>query len=101
ADYTAFLEAGRGRVKTLLLLGATAEQIAETAKRLGYADIRRASGMDEAVRLASELAVPGDTVLLSPACASWDMYGNYEERGRHFKAAVRALPGAGSEGGIA
>ncbi|MCL2493973.1 MAG: UDP-N-acetylmuramoyl-L-alanine--D-glutamate ligase, partial [Clostridiales bacterium] len=41
ADYTAFLEAGRGRVKTLLLLGATAEQIAETAKRLGYADIRR------------------------------------------------------------
>ena len=98
ADFTEFLKAGQGRVKTLLLLGATAEQIAGTAERLGYADIRRVAGMDEAVRLASELAVPGDTVLLSPACASWDLYENYEERGRHFKAAARALPGADSGG---
>jgi UDP-N-acetylmuramoylalanine--D-glutamate ligase len=47
--------------------------------------------MDDAVRLCFELAEKGDTVLLSPACASWDMYKNYEERGARFKESVYAL----------
>ena len=47
--------------------------------------------MDECVRKAYETAVPGDTVLLSPACASWDMYSNFEQRGKHFKVCVNRL----------
>ena len=47
--------------------------------------------MDESVRKAAELAEPGDTVLLSPACASWDMYDNYEQRGEHFKECARRM----------
>ncbi|MBQ9195341.1 MAG: UDP-N-acetylmuramoyl-L-alanine--D-glutamate ligase, partial [Bacteroidales bacterium] len=46
---------------------------------------------DEAVKKASELAVPGDVVLLSPCCASFDLFKNYEDRGEQFKAAVRKL----------
>ncbi|MDR1815611.1 MAG: UDP-N-acetylmuramoyl-L-alanine--D-glutamate ligase [Clostridiales Family XIII bacterium] len=88
ADFTEFLEAGKGRVKTLILLGATAEKIAETARALGYDDIRFAKDMDEAVAEGRRTAEPGDTVLLSPACASWDMYENYEQRGAHFKEAA-------------
>lgn len=47
--------------------------------------------MNECVQKASEMAVPGDTVLLSPACASWDMYDNFEQRGDHFKDCVAHL----------
>jgi UDP-N-acetylmuramoylalanine--D-glutamate ligase len=49
--------------------------------------------MDRAVRRAAELARPGDTVLLSPACASFDQYANFEERGRHFEALAREMSG--------
>jgi len=93
ADFADFLKAGLGRVKALVLIGATADAIEEAARAAGYADIRRARDMAEAVRLGASAATAGDTVLLSPACASWDMYENYEARGRDFKDEVRKAVG--------
>lgn len=89
SDYREWLEACEGRVKKFILLGATAEKIAEEAKELGFTGISFASSMEEAVELAKSAAQPGDAVLLSPACASWGMFRNYEERGRIFKELAR------------
>jgi UDP-N-acetylmuramoylalanine--D-glutamate ligase len=84
------------KVKTLILLGATADKIEEAVRstqayRPGCPQIVRASTMEEAVAAAARLAVEGDIVALSPACASFDLYPNFEARGRHFKALVNAL----------
>ncbi len=73
----------------LVALGESAESFLEIAD--GLVPCARASDMHEAVRLASQMAQPGDAVLLSPACASWDMYRNFAHRGEVFAAAVRAL----------
>jgi len=68
-------------------------QIIETAKQAGFAPIHHCAGsFEEAVHMARDLAEPGDTVLLSPACASWDMFPNFEVRGRVFKEIVTAWP---------
>ncbi len=80
-----------GRVKWLVLLGATARQIADTAEKYGFDRIVFAEDMEEAVQLCAQKAEPGDAVLLSPACASWGMFKNYEERGRVFKELVKKL----------
>lgn len=80
-----------GRVKHMLLLGRDAGNIAETAEKYGFKDYSFCKDMDECVRKASELAREGDSVLLSPACASWDMYDNFEQRGKHFKECVERL----------
>lgn len=80
-----------GRVKWLVLMGATARQIADTARRYGFDRIIFAESMEEAVRVCAKKAEPGDAVLLSPACASWGMFDNYEQRGRIFKELVRSL----------
>jgi UDP-N-acetylmuramoylalanine--D-glutamate ligase len=91
-----FAEVGRrmaARAKAVVLIGRTAGEI-ETAIRAGGPRpplLRRAAGLPEAVRLAAGLAQPGDAVALSPACASFDMFRNYAERGRCFRDAVRAL----------
>lgn len=89
ADFTGWLLALRGRVKKLLLLGDTADQIEAGALRLQAAPVQRVASLEEAVREAVRQAGPGDCVLLSPACASWDMFTCYEERGRLFKEYVR------------
>ena len=75
----------------MILLGQTADKIAECAKKHGFNDIVMVSSMEEAVQKAYELSEAGDAVLLSPACASWGMFTNYEERGRIFKDLVRGL----------
>lgn len=74
-----------------VVIGSETEKILAALQDAGYRHAVRAKNMDEAVKKASELAVPGDKVILSPACTSWDMYHSYEERGCHFAQLVRAL----------
>ena len=83
-----WLAAVRERTRAVVLLGASADEL---AGRLGGHPLRRAGSLEEAVELAAALARPGDTVLLSPAYKSYDLFSSYEERGRRFKDAVRAL----------
>lgn len=90
-SFESLIKAFNGKVKGLVLMGKTAPLIKETAETMGFYEIAMAKDMDESVRLAYEMASPGDTVLLSPACASWDMYTNFEQRGEHFKTLVHKL----------
>ena len=90
-EFDEWIESFDGRVKRLLLLGATKERIAETAESHGYTDYEFVSSLEEAVKRAAELAEDGDAVLLSPACASWDMFDSYEQRGTLFKEYVQKL----------
>ena len=80
-----------GKVKALVLLGKDGKRIGDAAEAEGFSNIHYCGDMQECVNKAHELAEKGDTVLLSPACASWDMYDNFEQRGDHFKACVRTL----------
>ena len=78
-----------GRVKHLVLIGATAPAIRESAEKYGFTAISDCGTFAEAVDLCREKAEPGDCVLLSPACASWGMFENYEQRGELFKQQIR------------
>ena len=80
-----------GAVKALILLGRDAPVIEEAARKAGFTNIYNCKDMPECVRKAAELAKDGDKVLLSPACASWDMYANFEQRGRHFKQCINEM----------
>ena len=77
------------RVKVLLTIGEAAEAL--TRELAAHVAVEPCEALGEAVRRAHELAVPGDAVLLAPACASFDQYANYEARGEHFRALVGAL----------
>lgn len=92
SEYDEWIEAFDGKVKLLVLLGQTADKIAETARKHGFLDIIKVSSLEEAVKVSAENATSGEAVLLSPACASWGMFKNYEERGNMFKDYVRAIP---------
>ena len=81
-----------GKVKWLVLIGQTREKIAECARAHGFTNIKFADTYEECLTLCTDLANPGDAVLLSPACASWGMFPNYETRGKLFKDYVKALP---------
>jgi UDP-N-acetylmuramoylalanine--D-glutamate ligase len=88
-DFTVLRSLVRERVKQIVLIGESAEKI---KKALSDAtDIRNAESMQEAIMICRELAAPGDVVLLAPACASFDMFENYEQRGQVFKEAVYGL----------
>lgn len=84
-------EAFGDKVKCLVLLGQTAEQIADTVKKHGFTNIIFTESLKEAVDECAKNAKPGDAVLLSPACASWGMFDNYEQRGEKFKEYARNL----------
>lgn len=89
--YDEWIDSFGGRVKWLVLIGQTREKIAECARSRGFVNIRFADTFGECLRLCTELAESGDAVLLSPACASWGMFPNYETRGRLFKEYVNSL----------
>ncbi|MDR1953259.1 MAG: UDP-N-acetylmuramoyl-L-alanine--D-glutamate ligase [Clostridiales Family XIII bacterium] len=97
ADFHPFIRRCRGKVSHLLLMGQTAETIRRAAEDEGFTSVMICGGMEECVERGFELAEPEDTVLLSPACASWDMYTCFEERGEHFKRVVEALQNRRSE----
>ncbi|QEK11951.1 UDP-N-acetylmuramoyl-L-alanine--D-glutamate ligase [Crassaminicella thermophila] len=93
SDFNEFLHSFQGKVKYLVLLGETAQKIKKTAQKNGFYEISIVENMEQAVQLAAKVAQVGDTVLLSPACASWDMYPSFEVRGKHFKECVNKLRG--------
>jgi UDP-N-acetylmuramoylalanine--D-glutamate ligase len=91
SEFDEWIDTFEGKIKYLILLGQTREKIAETAKKHGFHNIIMVDSLKEAVKVSAEKAVPGDSVLLSPACASWGMFDNYEQRGRLFKEYVREM----------
>lgn len=91
SSYEEWIASFGDKVKCLVLLGATADKIEKTAREAGFENILRAGSLEEAVTLSAKQAEPGDAVLLSPACASWDMFKSYEQRGTLFKEYVNKL----------
>lgn len=91
SEYGDWLDAFDGKVQQLVLIGATKEKIAKAAADKGFSEFVMCGTLEEAVAYCHAHARPGDAVLLSPACASWDMFPNYEERGRIFKETVRSF----------
>jgi len=98
SDYEELIPSLQGRVKAIVLLGETREKLARAAVKAGLKDIilvdnekDAAATLTSAVQKAANLAEKGDIVLLSPACASWDMFSSYEVRGDIFKEAVHNL----------
>ncbi|MGD0887642.1 MAG: UDP-N-acetylmuramoyl-L-alanine--D-glutamate ligase [Acidobacteriaceae bacterium] len=92
SDYTELADLLRARVKTVYTIGSAAEKIERHLA--GVVKIVSAGTLDAAVRQAAQSAVPGDVVLLAPACASFDQFTGYEQRGRVFKELVQGLAGA-------
>lgn len=86
-----WIKAFDGKVKKLVLIGQTAKIIAQTAEKYGFSDYVFADSLEEAIDICYETAEEGEAVLLSPACASWGMFPNYEVRGDIFKEYVRNL----------
>jgi UDP-N-acetylmuramoylalanine--D-glutamate ligase len=89
--YTDWINSFDGKVKRLILVGDTREKIARDALACGFEDYQFAETFEEAVLAAAAFAEAGDAVLLSPACASWGMFPNYEVRGEKFKEIVNSL----------
>ncbi|MFA5867532.1 MAG: UDP-N-acetylmuramoyl-L-alanine--D-glutamate ligase [Actinomycetota bacterium] len=97
-DFSSLKSVLEKKVKAAVLFGESADELAGIIKDAGRTPSATAKSIEEAVNLAAERAVPGDAVLLSPGCASFDMFNGYAERGQAFQDAVRALPD-GSAGG--
>jgi UDP-N-acetylmuramoylalanine--D-glutamate ligase len=90
-DFSPLRLAMSSQVRRVILIGKASRKLSQTLEDL--VPIERATSLAEAVEKASHLALAGEIVLLAPACASFDMFADYEERGRVFKELVHALPG--------
>lgn len=97
-EYAPLAEAVKKHARIAIVLGAEREKIVEALRRAEYERIIPVENMEEAVEIAHRESCPGETVLLSPACTSWDAYPNYKERGKHFQRLVHAMQG-GETGG--
>lgn len=93
AVFEELADAIQNRVSHLVLLGETREKIARACREAGFSAYTLAGSLEEAVLKAYRRAKPGDIVLLSPACASWDMFSSFEERGNQFKSLIESLGG--------
>ena len=91
SEYDEWIQAFEGKVKALVLIGQTREKIAACAQKHGVSNIILADTFEEAFDICLKQALPGDAVLLSPACASWGMFPNYEVRGKIFKELVEKI----------
>lgn len=91
STYDEWIDSFGDKVRKLVLIGATAKAIEACAKSKGFEDVVIVDTLEEAIDTCYELAQPGDAILLSPACASWDMFKSYEERGDIFCEYARAL----------
>ena len=92
SDYRPVFRAARGRVKAAVVNGSNTEAIMRDAVSEGFTEIIAVSeDFREMIMTAKSLAAPGDAVLLSPACASWGMFRDYEQRGEIFKEIVNSL----------
>jgi UDP-N-acetylmuramoylalanine--D-glutamate ligase len=89
-SFEALAEAARGKVRTALLIGEASEKIARALT--GRVAFERVDDLEKAIARAQRLAEPGDAVVLAPACASFDQFANFEERGERFKQLVLTLP---------
>ncbi len=95
-DYDPLAEAVIRNAQGAVLIGEEKDRIASSLLAHGYRTFSMAMTMDEAVKTAGEMAPPNATILLSPACTSWDMYENYKARGEHFQRIVGSLRGGSS-----
>lgn len=91
SEYDEWIESFEGKVRYLVLIGQTRDKIAECARAHGFMQIKFADTFQECLTLCTSLAREGDAVLLSPACASWGMFPNYEVRGNLFREYVESL----------
>lgn len=91
SDFKELFENFTPLIKSIVLVGATADKLAETARKAGFGDYIMANNFRDAVVKAFSVSEDGYNVLLSPACASWDMFENFEERGKIFKQIVKEL----------
>ncbi len=91
SSYEEWIDSFGDTVKCLVLLGETADKIEAAARKEGFTNIIRVDSLKEAVTVSAQQAQSGEAVLLSPACASWDMFKSYEQRGTLFKEYVNQL----------
>ncbi len=91
SEYDEWIEAFDGKVKKLVLIGVTKQKIADCAEKHGFHDYIFMDTYEDALKFCSDNALSGEAVLLSPACASWDMFPSYEVRGQQFKDYVNSL----------
>ena len=90
-DYDEWIESFGDKIKLLVLIGQTRQKIAECCDKHGFSNYVFKDTYEEALEFCTESAQKGDAVLLSPACASWDMFPNYETRGKRFKDYVNKI----------